>query len=238
MAAMDAVPEKLSSQLICNCSSVRGHYMIEANVLTCCSAFDWFCRNFYDWGTLADKKCIPDAEPIDYERINHDLQELDGWISTALVLPYFQGRSTPDWNPNARAIFGEISLNTDRKEILKGLLEGICMEIQNNIRLFAGYANIEKAYISGGLTNSPVINQLQADVYGIPLYHMEDSESTALGALMVALDGLGLYPSVEAAFEQIRGKTKMECYNPRMQYHEAYANKRARMNRMYNQIYK
>lgn len=265
VTAVDDVPENLSSQLICNCSSVRGHYMVEANVLTCCSAFDWYCRTFYDWGVPAEgpkddaredlkddweegeKQAAADkaaretaqeqtAGKIDYGRINRDLAAADGKVSQALVIPYFQGRSTPEWNPNARALFGEISLNTTRTDLLKGLLEGICMEIQNNISLFGDYTNIEKAYISGGLTNSPVINQLQADIYGIPLYHMEDSESTALGALMVTMEGLQVYPSLDAAFETIRGAAKAECYEPRADQHEQYEKKRRAMNALYQSV--
>lgn len=225
VAALDEVPEDLSPSLICNCSSVPGKYIVEANVLTCCSAFDWYCRSFYDW------------ERPDYERINRDLKELDGRVSSALVLPYFQGRSTPQWNPEAKAYFGEITLATGRTELLKGLLEGIALEIQNNIRLFGNYAEIRQAYISGGLTRSPAINQLQADVYGIPLYRMEDSEATSLGALMVALVGLGQYADLEGAFRVVRAGERMSCYQPRGELHEQYANKRAVMNRIYRQLY-
>lgn len=32
---------------------------------------------------------------IDYAAINGELKELEGKVSSALVLPYFQGRSTP-----------------------------------------------------------------------------------------------------------------------------------------------
>jgi xylulokinase/glycerol kinase len=200
--------------------------MVEANVLTCCSAFDWFCQNFYDWD-----------DRIDYEKINHDLRELDGMVSSAVVLPYFQGRSTPEWNPEAKAVFGEISLSTNRKELLKALLEGIFLEIKNNISLFGDYAEIKQAYISGGMTNSSVINQLQADIYGVTLYRMEDSESTALGALMVALEGLNAYSSIGEAFENIRGNAKLECYQPRAEQSEAYEMKREQMNRLYKEIY-
>lgn len=228
VSAVDQVPEQLSPGLICNCSSVPGKYMIEANVLACCSAFDWFCKNFYDW----------EQGEISYERVNRDLQDLDRQVGVPLVLPYFQGRSTPEWNPQARAVFGEISLNTGRTEILKGLLEGICLEIGNNIQLFSNYAQVLQAYISGGLTNSAVINQLQADVYGITLYHMRDSESTALGALMVALSGLGVYDSLASAFGAIRGSGAVECYRPRADLHEAYEKKRISMNEMYQKIYK
>lgn len=227
VTAVDRAPDNLSPRLICNCSSVRGGYMIEANVLTCCSAFDWFCRNFYDW----------DGDQICYGKINQDLQDLEGQVAGPLALPYFQGRSTPEWNPEARAVFGEISLNTSRKELLKGLVEGICLEIRNNIQLFSEYTQVRQAYISGGLTNSHVINQLQADIYGIELYHMEDSESTALGALMVALAGLGVYPDLDRAFKVIRGRGEAQRYRPRAALHMEYEKKRARMNQMYRKLY-
>ena len=228
VTALDEVPDEPAPQLIFNCSSVAGHYMVEANVLTCCSAFDWFGKNFYPAAQTGQ---------IDYDMINRELQMLDGSVSDVTVLPYFQGRSTPKWNPEARAYFGEVSLASDRKSMMKGLLEGIFMEIRNNIQLFGSYAQIGRAYISGGLTNSRVINQLQADVYGISLYHMEDSESTALGALMVALVGQGVYPSLERAFEAIRGNAEAECYTPRAEVHGAYEEKREKMNGLYERIY-
>lgn len=227
VTALDEVPEKPDSRLIFNCSSAAGHYMVEANVLTCCSAFDWFGKNFYP---ARDGK-------IDYALINEELEKLDGKVSSVLALPYFQGRSTPQWNPQAKAHFGEISLATGRGEMVKGLLEGIFMEIRNNILLFGEYAKIGRAYISGGLTNSETINRIQSDVYGIPLYHMEDSESTAFGALMVCLVGQGVYGSLEEAFAAVRGNTKMTCYHPREELFREYEQKRERMNEMYRKLY-
>lgn len=226
VAALDQVPDQMSDRLICNCASVRGKYIVEANVLTCCSAFDWFLQNFYDWDGS-----------IDYDRVNKDLQKLDGAVSSELILPYFQGRSTPQWNPEARAVFGEISLSTDRSSLLKALLEGVFLEIQNNIQLFGDYTKISHAYISGGLTNSTVINQMQADIYGIPLYHMEDSEATVFGALMVSLVGLGAAPDLEAAFEKVRGGARTDCYEPRMELHAMYEQKRENMKEMYRRLY-
>lgn len=227
VTALDEVPKNPDAQLIFNCSSVAGHYMVEANVLTCCSAFDWFGRNFYP---LRDGA-------IDYALINQELEALKRKVSNAFVLPYFQGRSTPRWNPDARAHFGGISLADSRGDLAKGLLEGIFMEIRNNILLFGEYTEIDRAYISGGLTNSPVINQLQADVYGISLYHMEDSESTAFGALMVSLTGQGVYASLEEAFLNVRGNTTMDSYQPSLELFTSYEKKRKEMNKMYERLY-
>ena len=227
VAALDKVPTVPNPQLIFNCSSVAGCYMVEANVLTCCSAFDWFGRNFYP---LKDEK-------IDYAAINRELDVLDGKLSSVMVLPFFQGRSTPKWNPGAKAHFGDISLATGRGDMAKGLLEGVFMEIRNNILLLGEYVGIHKAYISGGLTNSEVINRIQADVYGISLYHMEDSESTAYGALMVALVGQGVYKTFDEAFAAVRDGTKTNCFQPREELFSAYEEKRVRMNEMYGRIY-
>lgn len=225
IAASDTLSDKLDADVIYNCSAVRGKYIMEANVLTCCSAFDWFCKNFYD------------DDVIDYQRINRELKKEEENVGKCLVLPYFQGKSTPDWNAEAKAVFAGITLATRRQDILKAILEGICMEINNNIQLLKKYAVIERAYIGGGLTNSPVINQMQADVYGIPLYHMEDSESTAIGALMVTLCSLGVYSSMEEAFLRIRGKDQKEKYIAHPGRHDIYKKKQIEMNQLYYKIY-
>lgn len=225
VTASDQVPEELEPDVICNYSALRRKYIIEANVLTCCSAFDWFCNNFYD------------SENIDYEQIGKEL-EAAGGSDACLVLPYFQGRSTPDWNAGAKATFTNITLGTKRGDILKGLLEGIFLEIRNNIDNMKKYCPISQAYISGGLTKNKAFNQIQADVYGIPLFHLEDSESTAIGALIVALNGLGVYKSIEEAFSIIRSNDKFETYIPDRDRHKYYLKRQREMNRLYQNIYK
>jgi sugar (pentulose or hexulose) kinase len=44
ITATDKVPGNLEQDAICNFSSVKGQYILESSVLTCCSAFDWFRR--------------------------------------------------------------------------------------------------------------------------------------------------------------------------------------------------
>lgn len=229
VTTLEQVPEQMSENIICNCAAVKDKYIIEANVLTCCSAFDWFCRTFYDW---------TDGQ-IDYTRINHEL-EMSSMerVGEILMLPYFQGRSTPDWNPDSKAVFEGIALKHTRPEILQSLVEGIFLEIANNLQEFEKYCSIKRAYISGGMTNSRVMNQMQADIYGITLYHMEDSESTALGALMTALTEMGVYSSVEEAYHAIRGTDKIEEFRPRLDRYREYEKKKEKMQELYEKIYR
>ena len=227
ITTVDQAPEGFSKDMICNSSSVKGKYIIEANVLTCSAAFDWFCAGFYDW---KDGK-------VNYDKINEELAKLDGKADDLIALPYFQGRSTPKWNPEAKAGFFNMTLASTRDRMLKALLESIFMEIKNNMNEFEKYTEIDRAYISGGMTNSSVLNQLQADVYGIPLCRLEDGESASLGALMISLCSLGVYSGLEEAFEAVRGKEKKEDFYPRKELYDRYEEKRQKMNGLYEKLY-
>ena len=225
VTSCDKVPYNITNDVICNASSVSGKYIIESNVLTCCSAFNWFCKNFYN------------NDNIDYELINKELESVYMENGECLVLPYFQGRSTPDWNSKAQAVFSNISLATKRQDILKGILEGVFIEINNNIQRLKKYVDIKHIYVSGGLTKSSLINQMQADVYGVPIYIMEECESTALGALIVTLYNLGIYNTIDEAFEIINKNRNVEVYSVNEIKYKEYEKKQKDINELYRKIY-
>ena len=157
-------------------------------------------------------------------------------VDVGLTL-YFQGRSTPDWNYKAQAVFSNISLATKRQDILKGILEGVFIEINNNIQRLKKYVDIKHIYVSGGLTKSSLINQMQADVYGVPIYIMEECESTALGALIVTLYNLGIYNTIDEAFEIINKNRNVEVYSVNEIKYKEYEKKQKDINELYRKIY-
>ncbi len=225
ITSCDQVPDHLTQGIICNSSAVKGKYILETNILACCSAFDWFCRNFYD------------SDVIDYEKINQKLEASYHKKTPCLALPYFQGRSTPDWNAKAKASLFNISLSTTREDLLKAILEGIFIEIKNNIDLLKQYAKVDQICISGGLTNSQIMNQMQADIYGASLYHIDDSEATARGALMVTLVSLGIYSSYDKLYKKMCRYMKIDVFESKEET-DYYINKQNDMNLLYQKIYK
>lgn len=220
----EKLPRHLPKEIVYNCAAIKGKYMMEANILTCSSAFDWFCDKFYR---------NSNNQEIDYDLIDYELKVNDE-ISQILVLPYFNGRSTPDWNTEAKAVFANMTLASEKKDLLKGLLEGIFLEINNNMDSFRNFTDIKKGFISGGMTASSAINQLQADVYGIPLYHRVDCEMTAKGAFIVAACSLSLYSNIEKAFEST--KEYENVYFPNMQKQHMYRKKQKEMNEFYKNM--
>ena len=225
IAPVDAVPEHLPEDLICNCSSVKEKYILECNVLTCCAAFDWFIKTFYG--------C---AEPP-YDEINEALCKKYNQKSSCLVLPYFQGRGTPDLNASARATFHGIHLGHDREDILKALLEGVFMEIDINMDHLRQYVDIIRASISGGLARSKIIDQMQADIYGIPLFHLQDTEATANGAFMIGAVNMGLCESLDTAYAQMLQYTQKETYAVNSEDHKNYIELKTKIQHLYKKIY-
>ncbi len=219
----DEVPENLEQDVICNFSSIPGQYILESSVLTCCSAFNWFTKEFY-----------PDCS---YQEVDQEIAEAPVGANGCLCVPYFQGRSTPDWNNLAKGIFANVTLATTKRDMLRSLLEGICYEIGNGIETMKKYLDISEIYVNGGLTNSEPFNEIQANVYGAKILRRGKADATARGALMVAATALGLYESVEKAFEEIGKSNDIKVYLPKEEIVLQYEHHRAQMNRLYKKIW-
>lgn len=223
VAAIKEVPDDLEQDVICNVSSVKDQYILESNVLTCCSAFDWFRREFYG-------NCS-------YEELNKEIESVPVAAHGCLCLPYFQGRSTPDWNSMAKGVFANVTLGTSRSDMLRSILEGICYEIGNGIDIMKKYTDLSQIYVNGGLTNSNPFNQIQCNVYGTKIMRRGKADATARGALMVAGTAMGVYSSVEEAFETIGKRDEIKAYVPNEEYATRYKKSRTQMNRLYGRIF-
>lgn len=221
--AIDAVPDDLASDVICNASCLAGLYTLEASVLACCSAFDWFRREL-----------CPDMGFDDIARV---LETEHASCEACVVLPYFQGRGTSDWNAGATATLHGLSLSTTRDNLLYSLLLGVFIEVRNNLDSIERYVPLTRGSVSGGLTQAPVINQMQADAYDFPLARLDDFEATARGALVSALVGQGVYPDAARAYQGIVGDGNLELFEPDAGRHERIEALRARATGLYQRIY-
>ena len=224
IAACGDIPKNLKDDVTCNASSIPGSYQLEANIITCANAFDWAIRTLYGMD-----------EKIDYDLINRELAAETGVAGCTLV-PYFKGTGAPDWNPDATATFTGVTLATRRSEMLKAVLEGIFMDLANKIDSIASYMDINKVYVSGGMTNSETICQLQADVYGREILIKKDAETTAFGAFLVAMVSLGRYENMEAAQKALNPMDDVRVFSPDPEKHAAYQRKQQYMNRVYGAV--
>lgn len=224
ITATDSVPAHLESDVICNTSSIQGQYVLESSVLTCCSAFDWFRRTFY-------------GADVGFPELNAAIASVPIGSNGVLCLPYFQGRSTPDWNNLAKGVFANVTLATTKADMLRSLLEAICYEIGNGIDVMQKYVDITDIYVNGGLTNSEAFNEIQCNVYGTKIIRRGKSDATARGALMVGEHAIGAYDTVEDAFKEISRNDDVTVELPNQEETEQYEKHKAQMNRLYKKLW-
>jgi len=224
IAGTENIPHNLRQDVLCNCSAIKGQYILEASVLTCSSAFDWFHREFYG----------PVYTSV---QLDEEIAESPVGANGCMCLPYFQGRSTPDWNTAATGVFQNLTLHTRRQDMLRALLEGIGMELGKGVRMMGGYVPLGEIYISGGLTNSEPFNQMQSDIYGMRVLRKGRADATARGALMIAAQTLGAYASVAEAHKAISQHDTVHVYEPKKENVAAYQLLSEKMEQTYRKLW-
>ncbi len=103
------------------------------------------------------------------------------------VLPYFTPSGTPYFDAKVPAAILGLRLDTTRGQVLRGLLEGVALEMRLNVDILdrCGLAISEFRAIGGGAKN-PLLTQLKADVLGRPITTLEVTEAGCLGVAMLA----------------------------------------------------
>jgi L-fuculokinase len=98
-----------------------------------------------------------------------------------------------------------ITHETMRSHIYRATLEALCYYARNGLEKLqrAGNYKAENVICVGGGSKNKVWNQIRADVLGIPVRALDMKETTALGAALTAFAAMGVYASIEEAFQAI-----------------------------------
>ncbi len=119
-------------------------------------------------------------------------------------LPYLMGERSPHNNPNARAMFIGMSMDTTRADMTQAVLEGVAFGIRDSFEVAKAQGiKIESTRICGGGAKSPLWRKIIAGVLGIDVEIIEAEEGPGLGGAILAAVGCGEYASVEEACEKL-----------------------------------
>ncbi|MGN0352245.1 MAG: xylulokinase [Roseburia sp.] len=119
-------------------------------------------------------------------------------------LPYLMGERSPHNNPNARATFIGMTMDTTRADMTQAVLEGVAFALRDSFEVARKLGiQIERTKICGGGAKSPLWKKIIANVLNIKVDILETEEGPSLGGAMLAAVACGVYPDVEAAAEKI-----------------------------------
>jgi xylulokinase/glycerol kinase len=125
-----------------------------------------------------------------------------------LHVPHYAGSAAPYWNAHASGVLMGMSLGTSKGDIVRAYLEGICFEINKNLKIIdsllqreedSDHKRLSAVHVCGGLVQFDLFNEIQADIYGIVVIPNTTEQGTVIGAGIVAFTAIGQFDSLQIA---------------------------------------
>lgn len=161
-----------------------------------------------------------------YQELANEASQVSPGAEGLIFLPHLAGERTPHMDPNAKGCFIGLDLRHTRAHIIRGVLEGVVMSLNQGLEIFQALGIKGKKIIaSGGATQHPLWLQLQADIFNRPIYQTQTREAAAVGAALLAGVGSGIYNNIdEACRVAVQWKNCIAEPNQRFQaiYNEKY----------------
>lgn len=118
------------------------------------------------------------------------------------LVPAFSGLSAPHWRPDARAAIVGMTAYTQREHVVRAALESIAFQVGDVLEMMRASGVAPRALnADGGPTRNSLLMQMVADFTRLEITVSDTPESSALGAAMAGLVGLGVVDSIEGLRE-------------------------------------
>ncbi len=172
----------------------NGSFLLEGYQAAAAGVYRWFRDEIASLEATAASKLDLDY----YNWMNEKVATVPIGSKGLLFLPYFAGAATPRYLPEARGAIIGLSFAHDKYCMARACMEGISMDMKDMILSMeeSGFT-IENIQILGGPTRSDVWNQIQSDMYGLPVSTLVVPDATLVGAAILAGYGAGLFSSIE-----------------------------------------
>ena len=147
-------------------------------------------------------------------------------------LPYLMGERSPHNDPDARAAFVGMSMDTTREDMSQAMLEGVAFGLRDSIEAAKSTGlHPKRSKICGGGAKSPLWRKMIANIMNMKIDRIESEEGPGYGAAMLAAVGCGVFPSVEEAADKL--VKIIDTEEPDSQLVEKYEEKYQKYRKLY-----
>ncbi|MDD2354658.1 MAG: xylulokinase [Lachnospiraceae bacterium] len=178
-----------------------GHYHLMGCMLSAASCNKWWMDEI-----IGTEDYASEQKKIDKLGENH-----------VFFLPYLMGERSP-WNdPDARATFTGITMDTTRTDMTQAVLEGVAFATRDMYEIAKSLGvKIERTKICGGGAKSPLWRKMIANILNLKVDVPMCEEGPSMGGAMLAMVACGEYASVEDAAKAIVGVKETEEPDPEL----------------------
>ena len=161
-----------------------GNYHLMGCMLSAASCNKWWMDEI-----IGTKDYPAEQKPITDDKLGEN---------NVYYLPYLMGERSPHNNPDARALFIGMSMDTTRADMTQAVLEGVAFGLRDSLEVARKLGiKIERTKICGGGAKSPLWKKIIANVMNLKVDVLEVEEGPSMGGAMLAAVGCGAYPDVE-----------------------------------------
>jgi xylulokinase len=171
-------------------SPVPGAYTLETLLSGGTYIVSWYVERF---GSIPELGLGLSAEQV----LETAAAQLPRGSDGLMLLPYWNAAQTPYWDPAARGVVLGWQGMHGKAHLYRAALEGIAYELRlqtDGVDAVLG-SPVERFYAMGGGSRSPLWSQLVADITGRPVTLCRETETTALGAAILAAAAVDLHGS-------------------------------------------
>ncbi len=163
----------------------RPTYMLEGAIFVTGASVQW----------LRDQLGIIDAA----EETEALAAELPDGNEGVYLVPAFTGLGAPHWDPYARGTLVGLTRGSDRRHLARAALEAMAYQTADVAALMERESNqdLQALRVDGGAADNDLLCRFQADLLGVDVLRPRDTETTVLGAAMLAGLGAGVWSSTD-----------------------------------------
>ncbi len=210
------------------CHAVPGKWHVMGVMLSAGGSLRWF----RDRLGMEEKNLASLLEKDSYDLLTAEAEKALPGAEGLIFLPYLTGERTPHADPYARGVFFGLTLKHRKNEMVRAVMEGVTFGMRDSFEIMREMnIPIQEVRAIGGGARSALWREMQASIYGVPLWGVEIDEGPAFGAALLGAVGRGVFSSVEEASEKAVKVTEQVLPSPELvdYYQKAY--------RLYRDLY-
>jgi glycerol kinase len=122
-----------------------------------------------------------------------------------IFVPALTGLGAPHWKPSARGTIFGLTRATSVADLARATLEGVACSVADLFDAMSADLGspLVDVHADGGMTQSEPFLQFQAELLNLPIHRSPQSESTAVGAGLLAGLGAGLWSDPRPVIERV-----------------------------------
>jgi xylulokinase len=166
--------------------------------------YRWFRDQFAPLEVQTAAQSAAQGGPSAYDLLNDLAAQVPPGAEGLVLLPCLMGAMTPTWNAAARGTFAGFTLAHRREHFARAVLEASAYAVRDIVDQMRqmGLPLAEMRAVGGG-ARSRLWRQIKADVTGLPVTLPQTSETTALGAALLALVAIGAFANLSEAANRV-----------------------------------